>query len=55
LNVIEEKTSGTSAIASVDAETQRTNESKSYLQEAVANLKLKLCTAEEEKLKIKKV
>ncbi|NXV49699.1 CCD91 protein, partial [Uria aalge] len=54
LNVIEDKTSVTSAIALVDAETQRTNETKSYLQQAVANLEIKLCTAEEEKLKIKK-
>ncbi|NXV20904.1 CCD91 protein, partial [Cepphus grylle] len=53
-NVIEDKTSVTSAIALVDAETQRTNETKSYLQQAVANLEIKLCTAEEEKLKIKK-
>ncbi|XP_014817396.1 PREDICTED: coiled-coil domain-containing protein 91, partial [Calidris pugnax] len=54
LNVIEEKTSVTSTVALVDAETQRTNEAKSYLQQAVANLEIKLCTAEEEKLKIKK-
>lgn len=55
LNVIEDKTSVTSAIALVDAETQRTNELKSNLQQAVANLEIKLCTAEEEKLKTKKV
>ncbi|NXK04973.1 CCD91 protein, partial [Herpetotheres cachinnans] len=54
LNVIEDKTSVTSTVALVDAETQRTNEPKSYLQQAVANLEIKLCTAEEEKLKIKK-
>ncbi|KAM6091442.1 coiled-coil domain-containing protein 91 isoform 4-T10 [Theristicus caerulescens] len=54
LNVSEDKTSVTSAIALVDAEMQRTNEPKSYLQQAVANLEIKLCTAEEEKLKIKK-
>ncbi|XP_050771044.1 coiled-coil domain-containing protein 91 isoform X1 [Gymnogyps californianus] len=54
LNVIEDKTSVTSPIALIDAETQRTNEPKSYLQQAVANLEIKLCTAEEEKLKIKK-
>lgn len=55
LNVIEDKTSVTSTIALVDAETQGTNEPKSYLQRAAANLEIKLCTAEEEKLKIKKV
>ncbi|NXF60090.1 CCD91 protein, partial [Ciccaba nigrolineata] len=54
LNVVEDKTLVTSPIALVDAETQRTNEPKSYLQQAVANLEIKLCTAEEEKLKIKK-
>ncbi|KAM6144558.1 coiled-coil domain-containing protein 91 [Phoenicopterus ruber ruber] len=54
LNVIEDKTSVTSAIALADTETQRTNEPKSCLQQAVANLEIKLCTAEEEKLKIKK-
>ncbi|NWS69066.1 CCD91 protein, partial [Crotophaga sulcirostris] len=54
LNVTEDKTSVTSTIALVGAETQRTNEAKSYLQQAVANLEIKLCTAEEEKLKIKK-
>ncbi|NXW16632.1 CCD91 protein, partial [Circaetus pectoralis] len=54
LNVIEDKTSVTSTIALADAETQRTNEPKSYLQQAFANLEIKLCTAEEEKLKIKK-
>ncbi|NWS59208.1 CCD91 protein, partial [Chunga burmeisteri] len=53
-NVIEDKTSVTSTVALVDAETQRTNEPKSYLQQAVANLEIKLCTAEEEKIKIKK-
>ncbi|NXJ80087.1 CCD91 protein, partial [Trogon melanurus] len=50
LNVIEDKTSVTSTVA----ETQRTNEPKSHLEQAVANLEIKLCTAEEEKLKIKK-
>ncbi|XP_072733257.1 coiled-coil domain-containing protein 91 isoform X4 [Ciconia boyciana] len=54
LNVTEDKTLVTSTIALVDAETQRANEPKSYLQQAVANLEIKLCTAEEEKLKIKK-
>ncbi|NXK75255.1 CCD91 protein, partial [Amazona guildingii] len=54
LNVIEDKTSVTSTTALVDAETQRTNEPKNYLHQAVANLKIKLWTAEEEKLKIKK-
>ncbi|XP_029897036.1 coiled-coil domain-containing protein 91 isoform X1 [Aquila chrysaetos chrysaetos] len=54
LNVIEDKTLVTSTIALADAETQRTNEPKSYLQQAFANLEIKLCTAEEEKLKIKK-
>ncbi|XP_074967897.1 coiled-coil domain-containing protein 91 isoform X5 [Phalacrocorax aristotelis] len=47
LNVIEDK-------ALVDAETKRTSEPKSYLQQAVANLETKPCTAEEEKLKIEK-
>ncbi|XP_053799963.1 coiled-coil domain-containing protein 91 isoform X4 [Vidua chalybeata] len=46
-NVIEDKTSA-------DAETKRANEPKSCLQQAVANLEIKLCSAEEEKLKIKK-
>ncbi|XP_056337868.1 coiled-coil domain-containing protein 91 isoform X1 [Oenanthe melanoleuca] len=46
-NVIEDKTLA-------DVETKRTNEPKSCLQQAVANLKIKLCSAEEEKLKIKK-
>ncbi|XP_074907793.1 coiled-coil domain-containing protein 91 isoform X2 [Buteo buteo] len=54
LNVIEDKTLVTSTIALADAETQRTNEPKSYLQQAFANLEIKLGTAEEEKLKIKK-
>ncbi|KAF2979783.1 hypothetical protein EK904_012807, partial [Melospiza melodia maxima] len=40
--------------ALADVETKRTNEPKSCLQEAVANLETKLCSAEEEKLKIKK-
>ncbi|KAM6314497.1 coiled-coil domain-containing protein 91 [Podargus strigoides] len=54
LNAAEDKTSVTSSIALVDAGTQRTNDPKSYLQQAVANLEIKLRTAEEEKLKIKK-
>ncbi|NWX50355.1 CCD91 protein, partial [Steatornis caripensis] len=54
LNVTEDKNLITSATALVDAKTQRTNEPKSYLQQAVANLEVKLCTAEEEKLKVKK-
>ncbi|XP_009952493.1 PREDICTED: coiled-coil domain-containing protein 91-like, partial [Leptosomus discolor] len=53
-NVIEDKTLVTSTIALGDAGNQRKNEPKSYLQQAVANLEIKLCTAEEEKLKIKK-
>ncbi|NXO03705.1 CCD91 protein, partial [Rhinopomastus cyanomelas] len=47
LNVLEDK-------SLAEAETHRTNEPKSYLQQAVANLEVKLGTAEEEKLKIKK-
>ncbi|XP_041341899.1 coiled-coil domain-containing protein 91 isoform X1 [Pyrgilauda ruficollis] len=39
---------------SADVETKRANEPKSCLQQAVANLEIKLCSAEEEKLKIKK-
>ncbi|NXK67143.1 CCD91 protein, partial [Sylvietta virens] len=46
-NVTEDKTLA-------DAETKRTSEPKSCLQQAVANLEIKLCGAEEEKLKIKK-
>ncbi|NXL69764.1 CCD91 protein, partial [Leptocoma aspasia] len=46
-NVIEDKTLA-------DVETERTNEPKSCLQQAVANLEIKLCSAEEEKLKVKK-
>ncbi|NWT23076.1 CCD91 protein, partial [Cardinalis cardinalis] len=46
-NAVEDKTLA-------DVETQRTNEPKSCLQQAVANLEIKLCSAEEEKLKIKK-
>ncbi|KAM3673783.1 coiled-coil domain-containing protein 91 [Ammospiza maritima maritima] len=46
-NAIEDK-------ALADVETKRTNEPKSCLQQAVANLETKLCSAEEEKLKIKK-
>lgn len=47
-NVVEDKTLA-------DAEAKRTNEPKSCLQQAVANLEIKLCSAEEEKFKIKKV
>ncbi|NWY25816.1 CCD91 protein, partial [Pheucticus melanocephalus] len=39
---------------SADVEAKRTNEPKSCLQQAVANLEIKLHSAEEEKLKIKK-
>ncbi|NWZ40641.1 CCD91 protein, partial [Brachypodius atriceps] len=46
-NIIEDKTVA-------DVETKRTNDPKSCLQQAVANLETKLCSAEEEKLKIKK-
>ncbi|NXR51144.1 CCD91 protein, partial [Hippolais icterina] len=46
-NVIEDKTLA-------DVETKRANDPKSCLQQAVANLEVKLCNAEEEKLKIKK-
>ncbi|KAM4901832.1 coiled-coil domain-containing protein 91 [Sylvia borin] len=46
-NVIEDKTLA-------DVETKRANEPKSCLQQAIANLEIKLCCAEEEKLKIKK-
>ncbi|NXP44158.1 CCD91 protein, partial [Heliornis fulica] len=54
LNVIEDKTSVTSSIALRDAETQRTKETKSHLQQAIANVEIRLCSAEEEKLKVKK-
>ncbi|NXT29940.1 CCD91 protein, partial [Syrrhaptes paradoxus] len=55
LNVTEDKTFVASTMALVDAETQRTNEPKSCLQQAIANLEIKLCTAEEEeKIKLKK-
>ncbi|XP_054255723.1 coiled-coil domain-containing protein 91 [Indicator indicator] len=54
LNAAEDKTSGTPSIALVDAETQRTSEPKSSLQQPGANPEIKLCSAEEEKLKIKK-
>ncbi|XP_071407552.1 coiled-coil domain-containing protein 91 isoform X1 [Pithys albifrons albifrons] len=53
-NVVEDKTLVTSTTSLIDAETKRTNEAKSCLQQAVANLETKLCTAEEEKLKMKK-
>ncbi|NWU41523.1 CCD91 protein, partial [Hylia prasina] len=46
-NIIEDRT--LSAV-----ETKRTDEPKSCLQQAIANLEIKLCSAEEEKLKIKK-
>ncbi|NWW52889.1 CCD91 protein, partial [Pedionomus torquatus] len=52
---VQDKTLVTSATSAfVDAETQKANEAKCYLQQAVANLEIKLCGAEEEKLKIKK-
>ncbi|NXN13142.1 CCD91 protein, partial [Indicator maculatus] len=54
LNAAEDKTSGTPSIALLDAETQRTSEPKSSLQQPGANPEIKLCSAEEEKLKIKK-
>ncbi|XP_031462099.1 coiled-coil domain-containing protein 91 isoform X1 [Phasianus colchicus] len=54
LNVTEDKSSVTSSVAMDDAQTQRTNESKSCLQQTLANLEINLCAAEEEKLKIKK-
>ncbi|NWW85129.1 CCD91 protein, partial [Rhynochetos jubatus] len=54
LNVTEDKTSVSSTLVLSDAETQRTNEPKSNLQQAVANLEIQLCAAEEEKLNIKK-
>lgn len=53
LNLTEDKSSVTS-IALDDAQLQRTNESKSCLQQTLANLEINLCAAEEEKLKIKK-
>ncbi|NXF72069.1 CCD91 protein, partial [Sclerurus mexicanus] len=53
-NAFEDKTLVTSTTSLIHAETERTNDLKSCLQQAVANLELKLCTAEEEKLKIKK-
>ncbi|XP_048790371.1 coiled-coil domain-containing protein 91 isoform X2 [Lagopus muta] len=54
LNLTEDKSLVTSSIATDDARTQRTNESKSCLQQTLANLEINLCAAEEEKLKIKK-
>ncbi|NXR07595.1 CCD91 protein, partial [Semnornis frantzii] len=54
LNAAEDKISGAPNIALVDAETQRTGEPKSSLQQPAANIELKLCSAEEEKLQIKK-
>ncbi|KAJ7408820.1 Coiled-coil domain-containing protein 91 [Willisornis vidua] len=53
-NAVEDKTLVTSTTSLIDAETKRTNEAKTCLQQAVANLETKLCTAEEEKLKMKK-
>nr|XP_038039366.1 coiled-coil domain-containing protein 91 isoform X4 [Anas platyrhynchos] len=44
----------TSAIGTDGNETKRQNELKSSLQQTVANLETKLCTAEEEKIKTKK-
>ncbi|XP_032054469.1 coiled-coil domain-containing protein 91 isoform X4 [Aythya fuligula] len=44
----------TSAIGPDGNETKRQNELKSSLQQTVANLETKLCTAEEEKIKTKK-
>uniref|UniRef100_A0A8C3C6X2 Coiled-coil domain containing 91 n=1 Tax=Cairina moschata TaxID=8855 RepID=A0A8C3C6X2_CAIMO len=44
----------TSAIGIDGNETKRQNELKSSLQQSVANLETKLCTAEEEKIKTKK-
>lgn len=55
LNLTEDKSLVTSSIAMDDAQTQRTDESKSCLQQTLANLEINLCAAEEEKLKIKKV
>uniref|UniRef100_A0A8C3L7T3 Coiled-coil domain containing 91 n=1 Tax=Chrysolophus pictus TaxID=9089 RepID=A0A8C3L7T3_CHRPC len=54
LNLTEDKSLVTSSVAMDDAQTQRTNESKSCLQQTLANLEINLCAAEEEKLKIKK-
>ncbi|NXE47466.1 CCD91 protein, partial [Casuarius casuarius] len=54
LNLIEDKSLVTSAIALDDAEIQRTKESKNDLQQTVASLEIKLGTAEEEKFIIKK-
>ncbi|XP_015147920.2 coiled-coil domain-containing protein 91 isoform X2 [Gallus gallus] len=54
LNLTEDKSLVTSSIAMDDAQTQRTDESKSCLQQTLANLEINLCAAEEEKLKIKK-
>uniref|UniRef100_A0A8B9PUR5 Coiled-coil domain containing 91 n=1 Tax=Apteryx owenii TaxID=8824 RepID=A0A8B9PUR5_APTOW len=54
LNLTEDKSLVTSTIALDDAEIQRTKESKNNLQETVASLGIKLGTAEEEKVIIKK-
>ncbi|XP_040400940.1 coiled-coil domain-containing protein 91 isoform X2 [Cygnus olor] len=53
LNLNEDISLVTSAIGT-DDETKRKNELKSCLQQTVANLETKLCTAEEEKIKTKK-
>ncbi|KFV70948.1 Coiled-coil domain-containing protein 91, partial [Dryobates pubescens] len=53
-NAAEDKASGTPSIALADAEAQRTGEAKRSLQQPGANSEIKLCSAEEEKLKIKK-
>ncbi|XP_072216491.1 coiled-coil domain-containing protein 91 [Excalfactoria chinensis] len=52
-NLTEDKSLVTS-VALDDGQMQRTNESKSCLQETLANLEINLNAAEEEKLKIKK-
>nr|XP_047908755.1 coiled-coil domain-containing protein 91 isoform X4 [Anser cygnoides] len=54
LNLNEDLSLVTSAIGTDDDETRRKNELKSCLQQTVANLETKLCTAEEEKIKTKK-
>ncbi|XP_035204123.1 coiled-coil domain-containing protein 91 isoform X5 [Oxyura jamaicensis] len=53
LNLNEDISLVTSAIGTDDNETKRKNELKSCLQQTVANLETKLCTAEEEKIKTK--
>ncbi|XP_050564251.1 coiled-coil domain-containing protein 91 isoform X6 [Cygnus atratus] len=54
LNLNEDISLVTSAVGTDDNETKRKNELKSCLQQTVANLETKLCTAEEEKIKTKK-